>query len=652
VAKVERERFRAALDAELDCHVFLEAVRVDGKVVDFVYVEANHAATSYLGRSVDDLLGRRMLDLYPGQVASGMFDRYVHVIDSGEPLVIDSLRIDSEVQGRSRYFDFRGVRTSDGISLTWRDVTEAAQAAEALAASEERYQLLAENASDVVFRASPDSVIEWVSPSVVDLLGVRPEQVIGRETIELFAEVDRPVVRSAAQQGEPHQRFSLRARYQRPDGELRWSETVVRPVFGRAGELVAVVGSLRDVDDQVLAEKALAASERQALDLAMRYERARDEALEANLAKTAFLSRMSHELRTPLNAVMGFAQLLAMDPLTDEQRDAVEHISLGGKHLLDLIREILDISRIESGRLALSMESVGVADAVSEALDLVRPQARDAGVELLPFDAAACDAYVWADRQRVIQILLNFLSNAVKYNRPGGTCAVAHDQLSDGMIAVRVTDTGVGIAAESLSRLFRPFDRLGAESSGVEGTGIGLTLSDGLAQLMSGRIEVTTELGAGSTFSLVLPSAVPAAASLTAQVPAPAAAFSGPRSVLYIEDNPANRHLMERIVRLRPQATLTTRDRGRSGLETALSSPPDLVLLDLHLPDGPGDDVLLQLREDPRTALTPVVVVTADASPDVRQRLEGLGATGFLTKPVDVDQVLRWVDDPSGGDRQ
>jgi CheY-like chemotaxis protein len=252
----------------------------------------------------------------------------------------------------------------------------------------------------------------------------------------------------------------------------------------------------------------------------------------------------------------------------------------------------------------------------------------------------------------VIQILLNFLSNAVKYNRPGGTCAVAHDQLSDGMIAVRVTDTGVGIAAESLSRLFRPFDRLGAESSGVEGTGIGLTLSDGLAQLMSGRIEVTTELGAGSTFSLVLPSAVPAAASLTAQVPAPAAAFSGPRSVLYIEDNPANRHLMERIVRLRPQATLTTRDRGRSGLETALSSPPDLVLLDLHLPDGPGDDVLLQLREDPRTALTPVVVVTADASPDVRQRLEGLGATGFLTKPVDVDQVLRWVDDPSGGDRQ
>ncbi len=648
LTKVERDRFRAAMDAELDGHVFLEAVREDGSIVDFVYVDANAAAAEYLGSMRDGLIGSRLLARFPGQRTSGLFDQYVTTVETGAPLILEDVALRSDVDGEVRHYDFRGLRTGDGLSLTWRDVTDKALAAEALATSEARYQLLAENASDVVFQGDSQAVVQWVSPSVRDVLGLSPEEIVGRHVMSMIEADDVPVVRQASAAVNSGERVSYRARYRRADGSLRWAEVTARPVLDAAGELTSRVGSLRDVNEQVTAELALADSERQAVELAARYEEARNEALEANIAKTAFLSRMSHELRTPLNAVLGFAQLLAMDPLTEEQQEAVQHIRVGGRHLLDLVSEILDISRIEAGRLTLSMESVGVADAVSEALDLVRPLAGSAGVSIAPLDASGCDVSVWADRQRVIQVLLNFLSNAVKYNRPGGSVAVACDRSLDGLVAIRVTDTGIGIAEQNLSRLFRPFDRLGAERSAVEGTGIGLMLADALARVMSGRVEVSSREGVGSTFTLVLPSAEPAA-PMDLPIPMTSMASRGAaRRVIYIEDNPANQHLMHRILGLRPNATLTMAERGAPGLELALAEPPDLILLDLHLPDLSGDEVLRRLRLNPATAHVPVVIVTADASIDVRHRLELLGADGLLTKPLDVDDVLAWVDDPNG----
>ena len=254
----------------------------------------------------------------------------------------------------------------------------------------------------------------------------------------------------------------------------------------------SVIGTMRDAQAEVEYREALAASERQARSLVEAYEAARDEAVRASTAKTAFLSRMSHELRTPLNAVLGFAQLLALDPLSPEQTEAVHHIRTGGRHLLDLINEIVDISRIEAGRLSLSMETVSSAVVLAAAVELVRPLAQEHDVLVV---AAGADrvADVHADRQRTTQVLLNLVSNAVKYNRPGGSVRVECRAGGPGEVVFEVSDTGPGIPPELLPRLFEPFDRLGAENSDVEGTGIGLALADALARAMGGRIEVSTD---------------------------------------------------------------------------------------------------------------------------------------------------------------
>ena len=263
-----------------------------------------------------------------------------------------------------------------------RDVHERVLAEQARVVAEESYRLLAENASDVVLRLTPTGVIDWASGSIVELFGRTPEELIGLDVTVLRVPGDvrdREAARAEMADGTV---VTGRVRGLAPDGAIRWFDRRSRAVLDADGAVRSYVVALRDVQVEVAYQNALESSEAQARDLAARYELARDEALQANLAKTVFLSRMSHELRTPLNAILGFAQLLAMDELTEEQQDEVRQIRSGGKHLLGLITEILDISRIESGRLSLSMESVGVSDAVDEALDLVRPLALDTGVEV------------------------------------------------------------------------------------------------------------------------------------------------------------------------------------------------------------------------------------------------------------------------------
>jgi PAS domain S-box-containing protein len=642
-----RERYRAALDAELDAHVFLDAVRSeDGRIEDFVYVDANAQACTYVGRSMDELVGVRMLHAYPGQRASGLFDHYVELVESGRPLVLDEVAIDSEVAHATRWFDFRGVKVGDGLSLTWRDVSDRVQARTALEESEEHYRLLAENASDVVFQGSPEAIIQWVSPSVAEVLGGRVEDYVGQHVSTLLHPDDAAAMQRASSGVNAGDRVSYRARARVPVGE-RWVEITARPVRDAAGQVIARVGSVRDVHEQVLAEEALERSERAARELAARFEVARNEALEANLAKTVFQSRMSHELRTPLNSILGFGQLMELGVLDeDEQRDALQTMRRAGQHLLRMIDEILDISRIEAGRLSLSMESVVVGDAVREAIDIASRQAEQAGITLALVPGECADDRVWADRQRTIQILLNLVTNAIKYNQPGGSVVVTCASDGDNRVRIGVRDTGPGLDEQQQARLFEPFDRLGAETSGIEGTGIGLTLSAALASAMSGRIEVDSVPGEGSTFSLVLPRSTVASPLAGSEPVIVGADPQRETAVLYIEDNPANTTLMSRIAGLRDKVQLRIETTGGAGLAAAVSDPPDLVLLDLHLPDISGQDVLQSLRADPRTAQVPVVIVTADASRDVVRRLRHLGADALLTKPVDVTDVLSWLDNP------
>ncbi len=369
-------------------------------------------------------------------------------------------------------------------------------------------------------------------------------------------------------------------------------------------------------------------------------ERARAVAESASLAKNEFLSRMSHELRTPLNSVLGFGQLLQLDPdLGDGRREHVQHIVRGGQHLLELINEVLDISRIESGTLSLSPESVDVAQAVGEAVALVRPLAEERAITVRVDDRES--GCVLADHQRLKQVLLNLLSNAIKYNRHGGDVTVICRR--DGQqVAIEVADTGPGVPVDRLERLFEPFDRLGAERSGIEGTGLGLALSRSLVEVMDGTLTAANRAGEGACFRIVLPHA-PAATALPAKVERPDAVVEASR-VLYVEDNTANFRLVQELLTTRRPVEILPAIQGRLGVELAREHHPDVILLDLHLPDMTGGVVLAQLKADPTTADIPVVIVTADATPGRARRLVEEGAFACVTKPFDVPEFLRTVE--------
>jgi signal transduction histidine kinase/CheY-like chemotaxis protein len=382
-------------------------------------------------------------------------------------------------------------------------------------------------------------------------------------------------------------------------------------------------------------------------------EAASASAAAANQAKSEFLSRMSHELRTPLNAVLGFAQVLELGELTEPQRQSVTQIIKGGQHLLALINDILDIARIETGNLSLSAEPVLPAELVDDVLDLVEPLAAQRGIECgsVATDADGASTYVLADRQRLKQVLLNLVANAVKYNQPGGRVTITTELRGAARLRIKVTDTGPGIPPDRLARLFEPFERLGAEQTDVEGAGIGLALSRRLAEAMNGTVDVESTEGTGSTFWVELGTTEgpverhqrtsPAAATAPAAVPQ-----QPPRhTVLYVEDNLANIKLIEHVLNHRGDVQLMTAMQGRLGISLALQHHPALILLDLHLPDVGGETVLAGLRSDPATATTPVIVLTADATDGQRKRLLAAGATEYLTKPLDVRQLLEVIDE-------
>jgi signal transduction histidine kinase len=380
---------------------------------------------------------------------------------------------------------------------------------------------------------------------------------------------------------------------------------------------------------------------------------ARQAAEEANRAKDEFLSRMSHELRTPLNAVLGFAQLLEIEDLDDDGRDSVKQILKGGRHLLDLINEVLDIARIEAGTFQLSPEPVSVAAVIDDVLQLTAPLAASEGIQLVGGPAQETTTHVLADHQRLIQILLNLVGNAIKYNRAGGTVVVSSETIEPSRMRITVHDTGPGIRPEQRDLLFTPFERLGAENTAVEGTGVGLALSRRLAEAMGGTIDVDSTIGQGSTFWVELPLVEGPVERFERLHQTPAAA-AGPddveaevprAKVLYIEDNQLNLRLVKRILDQHPGIELITAMQGRLGFELAREHQPKLVLLDLHLSDIGGDEVLRQLRDDPRTAAIPVVVISADATPGQVRRLIAEGASSYLTKPLDVQALRQLLDE-------
>jgi len=383
--------------------------------------------------------------------------------------------------------------------------------------------------------------------------------------------------------------------------------------------------------------------------LELEHREARQLAETASRAKSEFLSRMSHELRTPLNAILGFGQLLELDDLSDRQRGNVKYILKGGGHLLELINEVLELARIESGQLALSPEPVALADTVNETIALVQPLASAQGISLsAELATVGADVHVHADRQRLKQILLNLLSNAIKYNRPGGRVDVSAATVAPARLRISVADTGIGIDPDHLARVFEPFDRLGAETGEIEGTGLGLALSKRLIEAMGGAISFESEPGVGTIFSLELGIAdPPALGEIRPHALADGSAYAPPgarRLILYIEDNLSNVTLVERILELEPGLELLPAMQARLGLDLAREHRPELIVLDLHLPDMGGEEVLRRLRSEPETSEIPVVVLSADASKRQIERLLEIGASDYLTKPLEVQRFREVVE--------
>lgn len=486
---------------------------------------------------------------------------------------------------------------------------------------------------DPIIMVAPDGRILYASDALFWVTGYDSESLEGHnldgiihpDDLESFHDSFSDVVSDLLR------RLTMRLRLRHADRSWITIELHGQSMADRQAKKAGVVLVLRDVTQHKRLEEGLVA--------------AKFAAEQANTAKSDFLSRMSHELRTPLNAVLGFGQLLKFESLSERQSESVDQIIRGGRHLLDLINEVLDISRIEAGRIQLSMEPVNVLTVVSEVVDLVRPLAQTASVALhVNVHSRTC---FLADRQRFKQVLLNLAANAIKYNRAGGDVRFNLRALPSGGGRIEVADTGPGISPERFDEVFMPFERLGAERSGVEGTGVGLALSQKLVEAMGGKLRVESAVGIGSVFSVELPVSVEPHARVEKVTPSePAepdkAAVSG--RILYIEDNPSNVQLIERVLQRRPGIELVIAGQARLGLELVQARRPQLVLLDLNLPDAPGEEVLRALKGNRLTASIPVIVLSADATTGQSKRLMDAGASDYLTKPLDVRRFLGLVD--------
>jgi PAS domain S-box-containing protein len=600
------------------------------------YVLANKAFLERLDLRPEDVLGRTASEIWPGY-SDPPQDNDFDVLGGSEPLTRDDVVELSDGPHTMMTVRF-SLRDGDGRIVGMAGIaTDITDRTRVEGASAERQRLL-----ETIVQASPDIVtmldhagrVREVSHASARILGYDIGDPVHDELEALVHVDDLPVIYREYAQLLTLESTSLDLRYRVRHASGHWVTLDSRgqSIVGEDGRAVGALVMSRDITDDLVFEAELLT----AVGVAER----------ASLAKSEFLSRMSHELRTPLNSVLGFAQLLDMDDLEEPQEQAVGHILRAGKHLLNLIDEVLDIARIESGHLDLSVEPVLVLDVLGDAVDLARPMAEHRDVHL-SVDAASCvpGTYVLADRQRLLQVLLNLLSNATKYNTRTGRVDVSVARTEDGRARISVTDTGPGIRAEDIDRVFEPFDRLGAERSGAEGTGIGLTLSKHLVERMGGEIAVQSTVAVGSTFSVLLPlTAIPDEFEVTAASRSEEPTLRGALRILHVEDNLDNLALVEQILARHEEVELIAASLGGLALELARRHRPDVILLDLHLPDMSGIDVLGRLQTDPLTTDIPVVVVSADATAERMERLDVAPVAAFLTKPIDVRELLRVIE--------
>lgn len=634
-------------------------------VKDGIFIDCNKASEFILGSTSDYIIGKTPTDISPlyqpnGRLSSELVKEVIEeTINNGNTqfewthLKVDETPVILDI--KLSVVDANGEKL---LFTTWRDVT-AQREAEVLI---KKLQSAVEQSPISIFITDIDGNIEYVNPFTLSVTGYSYEELMGQNprllksgftNPQVYDELWNTITNGKVWKGVLNNR--------RKNGSLYWESTTITPIINEIGTITSFIAIKEDITERIKIEhevKQLNSNlEKKITERTLELQnsnqeltKAKIEAEEANHAKSEFLSRMSHELRTPMNAILGFAQLLEMGSMDSKQDKAVHHILNSGKHLLNLINEVLEISRIEAGKISISVESVKLNNVFRDVLETLSPTADAYGIQLINELENNVGVFISADKQRIKQVLLNLINNAIKYNDKRGWVKLFATEITNdnkAVIRICVSDNGPGIDSKDVKKLFTPFERLGAENSSVEGTGLGLSVVQQYASLMGGTCGVESKLKEGSTFWVELPktsSIVETINPQLEQLPLKEKIIND-AVILYIEDNSSNIELVSQILLTkRPNIKLVTAVYGKQTLDLALEYKPNLILLDLNLPDIHGSEVIEILNLHEIASQIPVIVVSADAMPAQVNKLLEAGVKQYLTKPFDVPAFLQIID--------